>query len=205
MSVISFPSDITPNSQTWEQRRNDMEFRSMFGAQAVEISAPLWSSVLTWPKNLESNRGALQAVLMQLRGKTNQLSMWNFGRPQPRGTMRGTMTLNAGAAQGDTTMSVTAGAGESGKTLLKGDYLGIGSGTTQQVVMVVADATANGSGVISVTFEPALRNAHSGGASVTWDKPCALFRCVEAPAKWSYQPGNIADGFTLHLLEDVRA
>lgn len=204
MSVITFPSTLEIASMTWEQIRNDMEFRSMFGAQALEASAPLWGVTLTAAQIKEGDAGAWQALLMQLRGKTNQLALYNIVRPVPLGTMRGTMTLNSSAAQGATTLSIVA-SGENSKTLLQGDLLGIGTGTTTQVVMVVTDATSNGSGVISATIEPPLRNAHSGGASVTWNAPTALFRSREAPAKWQYQPGLTVSGVALNLIEDVRA
>lgn len=199
MSIIQVPTGLSVAAQTWRQQRNDVEFRSMFGAQAQEASGPLWSCTIT----STSKRPELwQAVLMQLRGKTNQLALWNMGRPQPLGTMRGSMTLGT-TAQGATSLVITA-AGQASKTLLTGDYLGVGSGLTQQVVMVCADATSNGSGVITVTTEPALRNAFASGAGVTWYRPCALFRRKDSTAQWDYEPGGIVKGMSLDLLEDPR-
>lgn len=205
MSILTWPSALTVTAQPWEQVRNDLEFRSVFGAQVTEATAPLWATSIAAPtlKDTDSACGAWQALLLKLRGKTNQLALHNFGRPAPLGTMRGTMTLNASAAQGAAALSVIA-SGEASKTLLQGDLLGIGSGTTTQVVMVVADATADGSGVISVTVEPPLRNAHGGGAAVAWDKPTVLFRCREVAARWEYKRGGIVQGIALNLIEDVR-
>lgn len=203
MTVIALPDGLRIAKQTWCQERNDIEFRNSFGAQALEVSTPLWSSMITATQYLERDSGIWQALMMQLRGRTNQLSLHNTARPAPLGTMRGTMTLNLAAAQGDTSLSITGGAGEAATTLLKGDLLGLGTGLTQQVVMIVADATADGSGVISVTVEPALRNAHLIAAVVTWDKPKVLFRRRDSRAMWEYE--NIkAAGFALDMLEDVR-
>jgi hypothetical protein len=70
--------------------------------------------------------------------------------------------------------------------------------------MLTADATANGSGVITVSFEPALRNALSGGAVVTWDRPKALFRRTDSKAGWDYEPGTVKP-MSMSLLEDWRA
>jgi hypothetical protein len=177
----------------------DVEFRSMFGAQAVEGSAPLWSTTITSSLKRPEQ---WQALMMQLRGRTNQVSLWNFGRPVPKGTMRGTMTT-AAAAQGATAMTITA-SGQASKTLLAGDFLGVGSGLTQQVVMLTADVTSNASGVIAVSFEPPLRNAQSAGAAVTWDRPKALFRRTESIAGWDYEPGTVKP-MTISFLEDWRA
>ena len=177
----------------------DVEFRSVFGAPALEGGAPLWSTTIT----SSLKRPELwQSLMLQLRGRTNQLALWNHGRPIPRGTMRGTMTVSA-TAQGATAMNITA-SGQGTRTLLAGDYLGVGSGLTQQVVMITADAVANASGVIAVTFEPALRNALSASAGVTWDRPKALFRRAESKAGWEHRPGGIIAPMSLSLLEDWR-
>src|SRR5687768_11276964 len=129
MSIITFPATLKVARSSWAQQRNDVSFRSGFGAQSVELSVPLWSVMLEATPGLESNGGGWQALGMQLRGQTNQLALWNHARPVPRGSMRGTMTLNASAAQGATTLSIIA-SGQVSKSLLQGDLLGIGSGLT---------------------------------------------------------------------------
>jgi hypothetical protein len=199
MAIITIPAGFSVARQTWEQMRMDVEFRSMFGAQAVEGSAPLWSTTITSSLKRPEQ---WQALMMQLRGRTNQVALWNFGRPAPKGTMRGTMTAGA-TVQGATSMTITA-SGQASRTLLAGDFLGVGSGLTQQVVMLTADATSNASGVITVSFEPALRNALSAGASVTWDKPKALFRRTESKAGWDYEPGTVKP-MSISFIEDWRA
>jgi hypothetical protein len=202
MSVVTFPSALKVAKASWAQQRNDISFNSVFGSQAVEGSAPTWNVTLESPPGLESDGGGWQSLIMQLCGKTNQLALWNHARPVPLGTMRGTMTLNSDASQGATTLSIVA-SGQNAKTLLQGDLLGIGTLLTQQVVMVVSDATSDGSGVISVTVEPALRNAFSSGEAVTWDKPKALFRRVDSKSGWNYY-GAVVEGFMLDLREDWR-
>lgn len=202
MSVITFPSTLKVDSATWGQTRLDLTYSSAFGSQSIEVSPPLWSVKISSPAMFESDSGAWQALIISLKGRTNQLELWNHGRSYPRGTMRGTMTFNGGHAQGATTLSIVA-SGEVSKTLVAGDFLGFGTGTTQQIVMVTADATSNGSGVISVTVQPPLRNAHLTGASVAWDKPKALFRRSESVASWDYDT-ILASGFTLDLIEDWR-
>jgi hypothetical protein len=202
MSVIVFPSSLKVESSTWSQTRLDLAFDSVFGSQGVEVSPPLWDVVISSPEMFEQESGEWQALLMKLRGQTNQLELWNHGRSTPRGTMRGTMTLNIAASQGDVVLSIIA-ATEATKTLKAGDLLGIGSASTKQVVMVMADATADGTGVISVTIEPPLRNSHLIAASVTWNKPTILFRRKQSQATWDYK-NIMASGFSLDLIEDFR-
>ncbi|SCX40471.1 hypothetical protein [Nitrosospira sp. Nsp1] len=202
MAIITFPDTLGVESAPWGQQRNDISFRSAFGAQGVEIALPLWVATLQAPPDLERRSGGWKVLGLQLRGQTNQLALWDLARPVPLGTMRGSMTLNASAAQGATTLSIVA-SGEAGKTLLKADYLGLGSGLTQQVIMVMSDATSDSSGVISVTVEPGLRNAFSAGAAVTWNKPKTLFRRVNSKFGWEYRAAR-AEGFSLDLIEDWR-
>lgn len=203
MSVITFPTTLQVEKMSWGQQRRDMQFKSIFGSQVVEASAPLWNVTIESGTLLEQDSGSWQAMLMQLRGSTNQLAVWNMARPVPLGTMRGTMTLSSGASQGATSLSITAGTGQAGKTLKAGDLLGLGSGLTQQVVMVVNDATANSSGVITVQTEPPLRNGYSSGTAVVWDKPKALFRRQDSRSSWDYE-SILSSGFKLDLIEDVR-
>lgn len=203
MSVIAFPTTIGVKSMTWSQQRNDTEFRSVFGAQAIEVTAPLWAVAMVLAERNDDAIGPSKALVMQLRGRTNQLSLFDVMRQAPRGTMRGTLTFNTAPAAGATSLSITGGVGQASTTLLQGDLIGFGSGLTQQVVMVAADATANGSGVIAVTVEPALRNAFIIGDGVTWDKPRALFRRTDSKAGWDYGPTRVS-GIALNLLEDVR-
>lgn len=198
MAVINVPTGFSVAKQSWKQQRLDMDFTSIFGSQAVEVGSPVWVTTITSSLKRPEQ---WQAIAMQLRGRTNQLQLWNFGRPVPKGTMRGTMTASA-TALGATSMTITA-SGQASKTLLTGDYLGVGSGITQQVVMLVADATSNASGVATVIFEPALRNALSAGAVVTWDRPKALFRRTDPEAGWEYEPGTIKP-MSMSFREDWR-
>lgn len=203
MSVITLPASLVIDKQAWGQQRNDVLFRSMFSSQSVEVSSPLWITTISSPPQYEATSGAWQAFLMSIRGQTNQVAMWNLARPLPLGTMRGTMTLNSSAAAGATTLSITSGSGQASKTLVAGDFLQLGSSTTQQMVMVIADAVADVNGLISVNIEPPMRNAFSAGASVVWDKPKALFRRVDSKSSWDYD-AHMAGSFSLSFIEDIR-
>jgi len=204
MSIIDIPTALSITRMTWAQQRNDSEFRSMFGAQAIEVSAPLWavSFEVTTKRDSDSMVGEWKALLLLLRGRVNQIALYDMGRPTPLGTMRGAMTLSIAAAQGDTFLNIVA-AGENAKTILKGDMLGIGSTITQQVVMATADAISDGSGNILVNFEPPIRNVFPIGEPVTWDKPKALFRRTDSKTGWDYNSVFVS-GFSLDVLEDWR-
>ena len=203
MAVITMPDTLYMSSMSWRQKRNEMVTRSIFGAQTVEVAAPLWMVDIAIDRLPDSKAGPWKSLIMQLEGQVNQFAVWDKMRPVPLGTMRGTMVLDSNAAQGATQLVIDAGAGEAGETLVEGDMLGLGTGTTQQVVMVTGDATADVNGVITVNIQPPLRNAFTAGDSVTWDKPKALFRRTNAESGWDYS-GTYASGFNLSLIEDWR-
>ena len=169
MAVITFPlpntaSSLLAKTSRWERYDQDVTARGPFGVQSVSTIAPLWKVSMTFEMLSQSQAGPYQALMMQLDGFRNQLSLYNVGRPVPLGTFQvdtGTAAISAASA-GSTTMTLThsSGAAYSGKTLKAGDFIGVGSGITTQVVMVTADAAANASGVINVSFAPALRNRY---------------------------------------------
>lgn len=201
MSVIALDNTLDVSKMSWSQYRNDLEFRSSFGAQAVEVAPPLWMVSLQAPSMMESESGAWKSFLIRTRGKTTQVSIYDKSRPVPLGTYRGTLTLQANAAQGATSVTLTGGS--AGQTLLAGDWLGLGSTNTQQLIMVTENTTADGSGNIVITFEAPLRNAFTSGASVVWDKPTALFRRKDSSAGWDYAD-SITSGFSMQFIEDYR-
>jgi hypothetical protein len=83
-------------------------------------------------------------------------------------------------------------------TLLAGDWLGLTGG---QLVRVVADATANDAGAMTVEVRHMLRSAVASGSAVTLDKPTALYVRTEAPLALPRMPGNVEPGMSLDLVE----
>lgn len=221
MAVEHLPTALGITRLSWRQRRQALRFRSAFGSQSVEPSSPIWEATLERGPMIESEAGPWMAFLMRIAGGTNQVAVWNKARPVPRGTMRGSMVLSAAAAAGATTLKISGGTDQIGATLVEGDFLGIGDGLTQQVVMTVGDAESDSEtrslsldfttqtygvgypGEITVSIQPPLRNAFAAGTVVTWNMPKALFRVQSDVLGWDYE-NVIASGFSLELLEDWR-
>lgn len=206
MAIITWPDALMPGPGSgFGQRRYDLTFGSeSTGAQQDRVLAPpRWQLSIVQPSVLRAAAaGQWQAVIISLRGRVNHLLCYNFGRPQPLGTYRGTLTLNANAALGATTASIAGGTVAG--TLLRGDLVQIGTGLgTSQVVMCMADATADGAGVIGLTFEPPLRTAFTSGAVVAWDKPKTYFKQMASSSVWTYQAAAapLTTGMGLDLLE----
>ena len=66
---------------------------------------------------------------------------------------------------------------------------------------VVADATANDAGAMTVEVRHMLRAAVASGTAVTLDKPTALFVRTEAGIMLPRMAGNYEPGVSLDLVE----
>lgn len=204
MAIITLPTDLRIAEAGFGQARYDMaEMSDATGHAAARLfGPPRWRASLRSHKAIAIEEASIwEAMLLQLRGGVNHLALHDRHRPAPLGTMRGTLTLSGAHSAGAVAVAVTGGAGQASKTLTIGDWLQIGAGIgTSQLVKLMANATANGSGVISLTVEPPLRIAFSGGTAVTWDKPVAYYKQISEPS-WSYTSRQAAGGFALDLLE----
>lgn len=190
MSVITIPAGIQVHQFAFGQQDYSLTFQAGdTGTQQSRILAPSrWTCTMTINLSVgQSVAAAWRTMVLQLRGKTNQLAVYDVKNPAPAGTMRGTLTLNASTgavAVGGTTLNISGGAGQAGTTLKAGDWIGVGSGSTRQLFSVQADATADGSGNITVTVEPPSRYAQTASTTVTWDKPTCLMRRTDSAHSW---------------------
>ena len=77
---------------------------------------------------------------------------------------------------------------DAGATLLAGDFFAVNG----ELKMVVADATADGAGEMTLTLEPPLRSSPADNAAITLSSPTATFMLASDEAKWNTQPGKFS-------------
>ncbi|WP_156385527.1 hypothetical protein [Ramlibacter sp. Leaf400] len=188
------------------QKRFDLLFGSAeSGAQQARLlGPPRWMFSMVAPDALETAAAALwRKLILSLEGRVNLLAVYDLLNIEPRGTARGTWTCNGGAAAGATSIPIAAGVGQAGTTVLSGDWVGVGQGSTgpaRQLLHVQADVTLNGSGQGQLTVTPPLRVALTNGAAMVWDKPTCLCRQTADETRWSSRRGR-QSGFSLDLVE----
>lgn len=170
-SLGTWPASLVPESCRLTPRINQRANSSPGGGseQVVDMLNDRWVMELTLPIRYYDDAATVEAFLNSFRGMNNTISAWHFARPEPKGTLDGSPTLSADAAQGASSIVIATTAG---KTVKAGDMLGVGG----LLLQVQTDATADGSGVLTVPIINRLRSALSSGAAVTWDKPTATFR-----------------------------
>ena len=169
-----------PGAMTWKLKSNTRSSQSPFSGsiQTREIPGARWMVSFTMEDLDEEDAAPLQAFLAKLRGRSGRFYLHNFARPTPRGTIAGT-PLVKGAAQTGTSLNIDGCT--VGTTLVPGDFFGVNG----ELKMVVATATADGSGEMTVVFEPPLRAAPADNAAIVTDKPTATFMLTNDETTWS--------------------
>jgi hypothetical protein len=197
MSTLgTWPTTIRPRSCRFMLATFQRMHSSPYGGseQFVDLLNDRLMCSLVLPANTHGGAAAVEAFLASFRGQVRTIDLWHFTRPAPRGTMRGSPVLSANAAQGAASLSITTTANA---TLLAGDMIGVGG----LLLMVQADAQANGSGAMTVTIVNRLRKALTSGAAVAWDKPTAPFRLMSHSGV-QYIPGT-TDDVSMELSEAI--
>lgn len=177
MSVITFPARL-PVSFQLTLSTSQRVSASPFGGseQAVDLLNDRWMASMDFDQQDYATAATIEAFINAMRGQTNTVALYHFARPVPRGTLRGSLTLNAAAAQGASSIVITGGAPSTG-TLLQGDMLGVGG-----LLLQVQNDCVAVAGVITVPIINRLRTALSSGAVVTWNMPTANFRLLNKAA-----------------------
>jgi len=102
-----------------------------------------------------------------------------------------------GAAQLGTTLSLK-NITPSAVVFRTGEYFEVNG----ELKIVTATATANGSGIASVSFEPPLRASPADSASLVITAPKASFRLAQPAAQWNIQPGKFY-AITIDAVEKI--
>jgi len=204
MATIAWLTDrlLYPASVEWgETRIVRRSGGGPLGPSVQTIETPFshrWTCTVTLRRAAAfAERAQQEAFASKLNLGNNRTSLFHFAHPAPYGTLRGAPTVASTAAQGATSIAITTTANA---TLKAGDMIGVTAGGAAQLLRVADNATANGSGAMTVSVIPALRGQVTSGSAVVWDKPTALFVLQDGSWSSSFEPRN-AQPITLQLLE----
>jgi len=208
MSIITMPAGLSVGQFAISQHRYDLnEMSDSTGATQTRIMGPpRWGLAIASGNIMSLAQASLwEAMVLSLRGGINHLAAWDIVRVAPRGTARGTLSVQTTGgvppAAGAVQMQIDSSPSQVGMTLLAGDWLQVGSGLTGQLIKLIADCTF-GSSVGQITFEAPLRIGYAAGTAVAWDKPKGHYKMTTDAPAWAYAPGsNTVSGFAMDLLE----
>jgi len=198
MTTLTFPAlSRDPHTWTWRKISNTQTFESPLtrGVQTLALPGARWACAATWESLLPADAALLRAFLAKLQGTAGRFYLGNLAHRLPRGTAAGT-PLVAGASQTGKTMATDGWT--PGATLLAGDFIGYNGGA--ELRMVVADATADGVGAMSISLDEPIRVSPVDNASITTTSPTCIMRLSGDEAAWNYSPGGFAS-FSLDAVE----
>lgn len=198
MSTLTFPalSRTGPSSWAWRKLSNSQTFESPLtrGVQTLALPGARWAVTATWDNLQVEDAALLRGFLASLRGTAGRFFLANQGHRQ-RGSVAGTPLIN-GAAQ--TGASLDTDGWTPGATLLVGDFVGYNAGA--ELRMVVADATADGTGAMSLSLDEPIRVSPADDSALVVTSPTCVMRLSGDEIGWSNLIGRVS-GFTLDAVE----
>lgn len=191
MAIVTMPAASVPADVEWRPGPKTQVNRSEWTGRAkttVLAGAPRWKATVKLPPILgEPNVYAWRAFVVDLEGQANSFRLIACERDQ----LVGVTPLVNGAGQGGYTLA-TDGWGAAGTKLKRGQFVTIGD----QLLALMADVVANGSGQATLTFKPYIRVVPADNAPIEVRRPWALMKMVDDDAGWAAHIGqNYEIGF----------
>lgn len=198
MQTFNFPSLLVPWPDQFDfslLSNTQISQSPLSGSvQTLELPGARWGATLTFNNVPKDDAATLEAFLVQLRGQANRFRLWNYERPNVRGTGAGTPVVSGSGQTGYTLNTKNWNPGDT--VLLPGDMIGING----ELKMVTAAATADANGLAAVQFEPPLRASPGDGTAIITEQPTATFILTDPKPKWSTKSGPITN-FAIDAVE----
>lgn len=192
MALIALPdSPLKWQSATWGPVGADGVNEFLQGAtQVTSFAKRLWTARIVLPPLSDDQKRVWRSRLAQLSDLSNRCEM---GPPDyqagPSTGYAGPAPQVAGGGQLGLSLDVD-GVTPSAALLGEGDYFQITADGVKQVLMMTADATANGAGEATLNFSPALRNAPLNNATVEIFSPKCQFMLATPQVQWELALGG---------------
>lgn len=206
MTVYAWPNSrtFTPSGAQWRvidnlQRNSESPLSGY--VQTLSMPGAKWGWSFEFGGHDLPARAQIEAYLLRLSGRQHRVALWDIRHPRPAGQIAlAGVTLASAAAQFATTVQLAGCTNPAGgaATLKANDWLGLPGG---QLVRCVADASADGAGVMVVEVRHMLRSALGAGGAVTLDAPTALYVLPDANLSMPRQPGPTAPPITIDFTE----
>lgn len=161
-----------------------------------ELDGARWEADFTLPAMNKYQGQVWEAWFAKLKGMVNTFNGYNPDKPIPIGPAGGTPLVKLGSQTG-TSLNID-GCTASAVFLKAGDMFSVNG----ELKMMTADATANGSGEVTLSFEPALRASPSDNAPITTLKPtCTMILVDDMQAAFTRNPNGIYQPKTFSAYE----
>ncbi len=168
--------------------------RSPFtGQEQVQEHPGQWFECeISLPPMYRDDYAEWDSFFLQLNGRAGTFLACDSSYRKPRGTVAGTVLVNGSHSARSKTLAVKGMT--VGTTLLKSDYIQLGTGSTARLHKVINNATADGSGNATLDIWPALTTTYSDGATVAYNSPVGVFKLTTNQMAYEASPGIVFTG-----------
>ena len=157
--------------------------------QIVSHQGQIWEASVNIPSGRRDLAAEWKAFLTALKGPTGTFLLGDPDYATPRGDVS-SVTLTGSAGDETATVTMTG-------SLLAGDYIQLGSGSTAKLHQVLIDQTGDG----SLEIWPALRSDYTD-ATVVFNNPKGVFRLATNMSSWSINNAS-AYGISFEAVEAI--
>lgn len=148
--------------------------------QTFENPGAKWFVSYTLPPMVRADAEEWLAFLIKLRGMSGRFYGYDPSARTPRGVATGTPLVN-GASQTGTSLATDGWTINTTNIMRIGDYFQVGT----ELKKIVANASSNGTGQATLTFEPPIRNAPADNAAIIVTNPvCVMRLSSDSDASW---------------------
>ena len=158
-------------------------------AQIAQFDYALWEAEIKTVLLNENDILAWQSFLISLQGSYGTFLMGDPDRPAPKGKISpsATVTVRQSTAARSSTVPVRVAntASTTDPSLLAGDYVQLGSGSTSRIYLLTADVTSSGTSFnANLQIQPPLKKSASVNDVVTITKCKGIFRLADDVVQW---------------------
>ena len=193
--AISYPLD-TPTSIGIE----NIELRAVnsvavsqspytYKQQIVSHGGQKWEASVTIPSVRRDKAAQWKAMLVALKGPTGTFLLGDPDYATPQGTVS-SCTLTGDAGDDSPSVVMTG-------TLIAGDYIQLGTGSSSKLHQVLTDQSGDG----SIDIWPPLRSTYED-ATVVFNSPKGVFRLANNVTSWSINNAS-AYGISFDAVEAI--
>ena len=160
-----------------------------FKQQVVAHQGQRWEASVNIPSVRRDKAAAWKAMLTALKGQVGTFLLGDPDYDSPQGTVS-SCVLSGSAGAATATVVMTG-------SLLAGDYIQLGSGSSSKLHQVLVDQTGDG----SLEIWPDLRSDYTDETAVT-DSPKGVFRLSQNVSSWSIDNASFY-GIAFEAIEDI--
>ena len=188
MTTYAIPTTVGFSSVEFGLENNNQVFESPLSnsIQVSELTGARWYATFNLPPMKQDNALEYIGFLQRLQGRVHSFYGYDANHRSPSGTIAGSTLLVNGASQTGTSLVLDGGA-NSTLVLKAGDFFSVNN----ELKMVTANATTDGSGDVTVNFVPSLRSSPSNDASITTTNPVCTMKLTGDSSTYSINTSSI--------------